>query len=145
MKCGVCAEQPFKYKCPTCTIRYCSVACYRQHKDELCSDLNEKKRKLDSVGPSVEKEQIDREETGKSVVDSEKEENEKRNKSTENVEVTAEEAEVLQSARVLEELQDRELREQIRLVVESPANLRFELTREPLRSFADLLNSQLPN
>ncbi|XP_030009912.1 zinc finger HIT domain-containing protein 3 isoform X2 [Sphaeramia orbicularis] len=31
--CNVCREQTPKYKCPTCKIRYCSVGCYKKHKD----------------------------------------------------------------------------------------------------------------
>ncbi|GME48762.1 hypothetical protein GTA08_BOTSDO00506 [Neofusicoccum parvum] len=30
--CGVCSEQPPKYKCPSCAIRYCSLACFKTHK-----------------------------------------------------------------------------------------------------------------
>ncbi|KAJ8275794.1 hypothetical protein COCON_G00075460 [Conger conger] len=32
--CSVCSEQTPKYKCPVCKIRYCSVSCYKNHKDE---------------------------------------------------------------------------------------------------------------
>ncbi|XP_038670050.1 zinc finger HIT domain-containing protein 3 isoform X2 [Scyliorhinus canicula] len=31
--CGVCEEQPPKYRCPRCELRYCSVGCYKIHKD----------------------------------------------------------------------------------------------------------------
>ncbi|XP_077597397.1 zinc finger HIT domain-containing protein 3 [Stigmatopora nigra] len=31
--CKVCSEQTPKYKCPTCKIRYCSLSCYKLHKD----------------------------------------------------------------------------------------------------------------
>ncbi|XP_057677646.1 zinc finger HIT domain-containing protein 3 [Corythoichthys intestinalis] len=33
--CKVCSEQTPKYKCPACEIRYCSLPCYKRHKD-LC-------------------------------------------------------------------------------------------------------------
>lgn len=33
--CSVCVEAPSKYKCPNCRTPYCSVNCYRQHK-EIC-------------------------------------------------------------------------------------------------------------
>ncbi|XP_077361056.1 zinc finger HIT domain-containing protein 3 [Festucalex cinctus] len=33
--CKVCCNQTPKYRCPTCQIRYCSLACYKRHKD-LC-------------------------------------------------------------------------------------------------------------
>lgn len=31
--CSVCCESAFKYKCPTCRTPYCSVACYKSHRD----------------------------------------------------------------------------------------------------------------
>ncbi|KAL2195783.1 hypothetical protein P885DRAFT_39405 [Corynascus similis CBS 632.67] len=31
--CGVCGAQPGKYKCPRCSMPYCSVACNKQHKE----------------------------------------------------------------------------------------------------------------
>ncbi|KAF7665615.1 hypothetical protein LDENG_00136500 [Lucifuga dentata] len=31
--CSVCSEQTPKYRCPACKIRYCSVGCYKRHKD----------------------------------------------------------------------------------------------------------------
>eukprot|EP00696_Hemimastix_kukwesjijk_P008865 gnl/Hemi2/21195_TR7025_c0_g1_i1.p1 gnl/Hemi2/21195_TR7025_c0_g1~~gnl/Hemi2/21195_TR7025_c0_g1_i1.p1 ORF type:complete len:178 (-),score=19.11 gnl/Hemi2/21195_TR7025_c0_g1_i1:86-583(-) len=31
--CGVCTTAPWKYKCPTCGIKYCSVVCCKAHKD----------------------------------------------------------------------------------------------------------------
>ncbi|XP_030217351.1 zinc finger HIT domain-containing protein 3 isoform X1 [Gadus morhua] len=31
--CNVCRDEPSKYRCPTCQIRYCSLGCYKTHKD----------------------------------------------------------------------------------------------------------------
>ncbi|CAJ1064411.1 zinc finger HIT domain-containing protein 3 [Xyrichtys novacula] len=31
--CSVCSEQTPKYRCPACKIRYCSLGCYKRHKD----------------------------------------------------------------------------------------------------------------
>ncbi|XP_019714337.1 zinc finger HIT domain-containing protein 3 [Hippocampus comes] len=31
--CRVCSEQTPKYRCPACEIRYCSLSCYKKHKD----------------------------------------------------------------------------------------------------------------
>ncbi|KAI5206893.1 hypothetical protein AUEXF2481DRAFT_7119 [Aureobasidium subglaciale EXF-2481] len=31
--CGVCQQVESKYKCPSCQLRYCSIACYKQHKE----------------------------------------------------------------------------------------------------------------
>ncbi|KAJ4985399.1 HIT zinc finger [Stagonosporopsis vannaccii] len=30
--CGVCNSEPKKYKCPTCALPYCSIACFKEHK-----------------------------------------------------------------------------------------------------------------
>ncbi|CAO3687353.1 unnamed protein product [Umbelopsis vinacea] len=35
-QCEVCAENPSKYKCPTCTIPYCSLNCYKKHREITC-------------------------------------------------------------------------------------------------------------
>ncbi|KAK9975362.1 hypothetical protein ABG768_023413 [Culter alburnus] len=32
--CGVCSEHVPKYRCPACRIRYCSVSCFKRHKDD---------------------------------------------------------------------------------------------------------------
>ncbi|KAF9986226.1 hypothetical protein BGZ75_002068 [Mortierella antarctica] len=34
--CGVCTTVESKYKCPTCTLPYCSLACYKLHKETPC-------------------------------------------------------------------------------------------------------------
>ncbi|XP_072954974.1 uncharacterized protein [Typha angustifolia] len=34
--CGVCKEVQSKYKCPSCRAPYCSVACFKKHKEILC-------------------------------------------------------------------------------------------------------------
>ncbi|CAI9768702.1 unnamed protein product [Fraxinus pennsylvanica] len=36
-KCGVCDEAQSKYKCPTCLIPYCSLICFKKHKEIPCS------------------------------------------------------------------------------------------------------------
>ncbi|OAK98379.1 hypothetical protein IQ06DRAFT_379221 [Phaeosphaeriaceae sp. SRC1lsM3a] len=30
--CGVCNAEPKKYKCPTCSLPYCSITCFKLHK-----------------------------------------------------------------------------------------------------------------
>uniref|UniRef100_A0ACD5VSG2 Uncharacterized protein n=1 Tax=Avena sativa TaxID=4498 RepID=A0ACD5VSG2_AVESA len=37
--CDVCKEAPSKYKCPTCRTPYCSVTCFKKHKDEACQKI----------------------------------------------------------------------------------------------------------
>ncbi|KAF9912530.1 hypothetical protein BX616_010319 [Lobosporangium transversale] len=34
--CGVCNTEPSKYKCPVCTLPYCSLVCYKKHKETPC-------------------------------------------------------------------------------------------------------------
>ncbi|TDH74123.1 uncharacterized protein CCR75_002944 [Bremia lactucae] len=34
--CEVCTTADAKYKCPTCRVPYCSIVCYKKHKDMLC-------------------------------------------------------------------------------------------------------------
>ncbi|XP_011080155.1 zinc finger HIT domain-containing protein 3 [Sesamum indicum] len=45
-KCEVCEEAQSKYKCPSCLIPYCSLACFKKHKETPCSKpepINEEK------------------------------------------------------------------------------------------------------
>lgn len=35
-QCSVCQEAEPKYKCPKCRVTYCSISCYRKHKEENC-------------------------------------------------------------------------------------------------------------
>ncbi|KAK4683393.1 zinc finger HIT domain-containing protein 3, partial [Tremellales sp. Uapishka_1] len=37
--CEVCLAQPSKYRCPACPLRYCSVSCFKAHKQEGCTIL----------------------------------------------------------------------------------------------------------
>ncbi|NP_956567.1 zinc finger HIT domain-containing protein 3 [Danio rerio] len=40
--CGVCSELVPKYRCPACRIRYCSVSCFKRHKeDDSCDPVKE--------------------------------------------------------------------------------------------------------
>mmetsp|Transcript_35954 Transcript_35954/g.49913 ORF Transcript_35954/g.49913 Transcript_35954/m.49913 type:complete len:139 (-) Transcript_35954:104-520(-) len=36
--CEICSDEPklAKYKCPTCLIHYCSVPCFKKHKENPC-------------------------------------------------------------------------------------------------------------
>jgi len=40
--CGIAG--PSKYKCPTCRAHYCSVPCYRSHKEEPCFPHKQEER-----------------------------------------------------------------------------------------------------
>ncbi|XP_057483232.1 uncharacterized protein LOC130769992 [Actinidia eriantha] len=35
-KCKVCDEAQSKYKCPSCLIPYCSLACFKKHEEVPC-------------------------------------------------------------------------------------------------------------
>ncbi|XP_028322000.1 zinc finger HIT domain-containing protein 3 [Gouania willdenowi] len=57
--CTVCSKQAPKYKCPACKIRYCSLGCYKNHKDaclpvESKTSEPEEKTKLSSERWTVE-------------------------------------------------------------------------------------------
>nr|CAG4647571.1 EOG090X0JQ4 [Megafenestra aurita]SVE92784.1 EOG090X0JQ4 [Megafenestra aurita] len=34
--CQLCNKAVFKYKCPTCYIKYCSLPCFKAHKETPC-------------------------------------------------------------------------------------------------------------
>ncbi|XP_068600220.1 zinc finger HIT domain-containing protein 3 [Brachionichthys hirsutus] len=38
--CGVCEVETTNYRCPVCQIRYCSLGCYKRHKD-TCTPLEQ--------------------------------------------------------------------------------------------------------
>ncbi|WCJ38155.1 Zinc finger HIT domain-containing protein 3 [Euphorbia peplus] len=35
-QCQVCEEAEFKYKCPSCLLPYCSLGCFKKHKETPC-------------------------------------------------------------------------------------------------------------
>ncbi|KAF9527387.1 hypothetical protein CPB83DRAFT_856459 [Crepidotus variabilis] len=37
ISCQICEEQPHKYTCPQCLVVYCSLTCYKKHKESSCS------------------------------------------------------------------------------------------------------------
>ncbi|KAI4717680.1 hypothetical protein E4T48_06109 [Aureobasidium sp. EXF-10727] len=36
--CAVCEQNESKYKCSSCRLRYCSIACFKKHKDTHAND-----------------------------------------------------------------------------------------------------------
>ncbi|KAI8086570.1 uncharacterized protein BX664DRAFT_336168 [Halteromyces radiatus] len=38
-KCGICQVLPSKYKCSTCRLPYCSLPCYKSHKEIPCQPV----------------------------------------------------------------------------------------------------------
>ncbi|XP_066516972.1 zinc finger HIT domain-containing protein 3 [Hoplias malabaricus] len=52
--CGVCNENVPKYKCPTCRIRYCSLGCFKKHKnDDSCQPVKETAPPVTTPLPNV--------------------------------------------------------------------------------------------
>ncbi|XP_059626133.1 uncharacterized protein LOC132269109 [Cornus florida] len=52
-KCQVCDEATSKYKCPTCLIHYCSVVCFKKHKEIPCvKPISPSEAKLTSASVS---------------------------------------------------------------------------------------------
>lgn len=40
--CEICSEQPPKYRCPVCKVRYCSLGCFKNHKlDSSCQPVTD--------------------------------------------------------------------------------------------------------
>ncbi|KAK9458893.1 protein HIT1, partial [Lipomyces oligophaga] len=39
--CGICREASSNYKCPTCSVRYCSIKCYKDERHSHSSAVNE--------------------------------------------------------------------------------------------------------
>ncbi|KAG0477229.1 hypothetical protein HPP92_014070 [Vanilla planifolia] len=36
-QCEVCQDRLYKYKCPSCLMPYCSLECFKRHKENCCS------------------------------------------------------------------------------------------------------------
>ncbi|KAH0369012.1 hypothetical protein KCU65_g3592, partial [Aureobasidium melanogenum] len=49
--CGVCTQNDSKYKCPSCQLRYCSIACFKQHKETHANDPP-KQQSTQSIQPA---------------------------------------------------------------------------------------------
>ena len=39
----MCTKEAFRYKCPTCFLKYCSVNCFKVHKESPCQSLKAEK------------------------------------------------------------------------------------------------------
>ncbi|XP_068651258.1 uncharacterized protein [Aristolochia californica] len=38
-QCEICKEAQSKYKCPSCLVPYCSLACFKKHKEIPCGQI----------------------------------------------------------------------------------------------------------
>ncbi|WVQ80561.1 hypothetical protein IAT38_002666 [Cryptococcus sp. DSM 104549] len=52
--CQICSEQPSKYRCSTCPVRYCSVKCYKEHKTQCSGATNQPAAGTTAPAPSLE-------------------------------------------------------------------------------------------
>lgn len=65
--CDVCASQQHRYKCPTCTVKYCSASCFKSHKqaeegkESLCSSRQQSLPKAKKEFPSAAADEFDAE------------------------------------------------------------------------------------
>lgn len=58
VKCGICHEQPAKYRCPKCSVRYCSLACYKdieRHNDEQREPAEQASENREELPSSTDK------------------------------------------------------------------------------------------
>ncbi|EFB19428.1 hypothetical protein PANDA_012555, partial [Ailuropoda melanoleuca] len=46
--CVICLEKP-KYRCPACRVPYCSVACFRKHKEQCNPETRPTEKKIRSA------------------------------------------------------------------------------------------------
>ncbi|KAF2233236.1 hypothetical protein EV356DRAFT_577687 [Viridothelium virens] len=51
--CKVCDEQPSKYKCPQCRIPYCSIGCFKTHKQQCRDQAKPEDSKQDDANMST--------------------------------------------------------------------------------------------
>ncbi|XP_026312521.1 zinc finger HIT domain-containing protein 3 isoform X2 [Piliocolobus tephrosceles] len=49
--CVICLEKP-KYRCPACRVPYCSVACFRKHKEQCNPEARPVEKKIRSALPT---------------------------------------------------------------------------------------------
>mmetsp|Transcript_17610 Transcript_17610/g.31017 ORF Transcript_17610/g.31017 Transcript_17610/m.31017 type:complete len:154 (+) Transcript_17610:45-506(+) len=40
--CEICNQGQSKYKCPSCLIKYCCIACYKSHKEDIVGESSNK-------------------------------------------------------------------------------------------------------
>ncbi|KAL9981418.1 hypothetical protein ACROYT_G010121 [Oculina patagonica] len=51
--CEVCKDACHKYKCPSCSTKYCSLSCFKTHKGDMCEkETNRRKQEKEANGRS---------------------------------------------------------------------------------------------
>ncbi|CAJ1968313.1 unnamed protein product [Sphenostylis stenocarpa] len=53
-QCQVCNEAPSKYKCPSCYLPYCSLVCFKKHKELPCVKPQPSEATTTAVSESLE-------------------------------------------------------------------------------------------
>ncbi|XP_049493806.1 zinc finger HIT domain-containing protein 3 isoform X1 [Panthera uncia] len=66
--CVICLEKP-KYRCPACRVPYCSVRCFRKHKEECNPETRPIERKRSAVTAKTIKPAEDKDDDDDSVAD----------------------------------------------------------------------------
>ncbi|XP_032354220.1 zinc finger HIT domain-containing protein 3 [Camelus ferus] len=52
--CVICLEKP-KYRCPACHVPYCSVACFRKHKEQCNPETHPVQKKIPALTAKTKK------------------------------------------------------------------------------------------
>ncbi|XP_069338422.1 zinc finger HIT domain-containing protein 3 isoform X1 [Eulemur rufifrons] len=66
--CVICLEKP-KYRCPGCRVPYCSVTCFRKHKEQCNPETRPVKRKIRSAVPAKTVKPVENKDDDSSVAD----------------------------------------------------------------------------
>ncbi|XP_003414618.1 zinc finger HIT domain-containing protein 3 [Loxodonta africana] len=66
--CVVCLEKP-KYRCPACRVPYCSVTCFRKHKEQCSPETHSVKKKRSSSLPTKTAKPVENKDDESSIAD----------------------------------------------------------------------------
>ncbi|KAF4620573.1 hypothetical protein D9613_000274 [Agrocybe pediades] len=73
-QCQVCLENDYKYTCPLCQLVYCSLACFKKHKEKDCGTTTGSRVSPAAAEVSESGPQGDKSENGRPEKDTDKEE-----------------------------------------------------------------------
>ncbi|XP_012634495.2 zinc finger HIT domain-containing protein 3 [Microcebus murinus] len=66
--CVICLEKP-KYRCPACRVPYCSVTCFRKHKEQCNPETRPVERRIRSAVPAKTVKPVENKDDDSSVAD----------------------------------------------------------------------------
>ncbi|XP_018882742.2 zinc finger HIT domain-containing protein 3 isoform X2 [Gorilla gorilla gorilla] len=66
--CVICLEKP-KYRCPACRLPYCSVACFRKHKEQCNPETHPVEKKIRSALPTKTVKPVENKDDDDSIAD----------------------------------------------------------------------------